>query len=199
MFGSNEIRKQGKEMLIRRKLLPYLVAGVCACLGDGACGAEAKSDEKLEEVVVTATKTAKIVSEAPATVTVVTAKEIESKQVERLEEALAGTPGYYRTGILVDGVPINNAFSGGVNTSIVPIEDIKQIEVVPGPFSSLYGGAGMAGVVNVITKAPEKREVAVKGEGEATTSRAWISPSATRWQTPSASACTTGTRRATAT
>lgn len=146
-------------------------------------------EASFKEMVVTATKSAKVVSEAPATVTVVTAREIENKNAQRLEEALAGAPGifirglggeqpsnymnqvtlrgipgYYRTGVLVDGVPINNAFSGGVNMSIVPIDDIQQIEVVPGPFSSLYGGAGMSGVVNVITKVPEKREISVKGE-----------------------------------
>ena len=145
--------------------------------------------EMLDDVVVTATKTAKIASEAPATVTVVTAKQIENKNVHRIEEALAGAPGvfirglggerpsnylnqitlrgipgYYRTGILVDGISINNAFSGGVNMSVVPIDDIQQIEVVPGPFSSLYGGAGMSGVVNIITKAPEKREISIKGD-----------------------------------
>lgn len=177
-------------MLFKRKLLPRLVAGVCACLSGGAYSADTGADQKLDGMVVTATKTAKIISEAPATVTVVTAKEIENKNVHRIEEALAGAPGvfirglggeqpnnyqnqitlrgipgYYRTGILVDGVPINNAFSGGVNMSIVPIDDIKQIEVVPGPFSSLYGGAGMAGVVNIITKTPEKRDISIKGEG----------------------------------
>lgn len=157
------------------------------------CQQSAQADEAditLKEMVVTATKTAKIVSEAPATVTVVTAKEIENKSARRIDEALAGAPGvfirgldgerpsnwqnqitlrgipgYYRTGVLVDGVSINNAFSGGVNMSAVPIDDIQQIEVVPGPFSSLYGGAGMAGVVNIITKTPEKREVSLKGEG----------------------------------
>ncbi len=148
-----------------------------------------EADATLKEMVVTATKTAKIASEAPATVTVVTAREIANKNVHRIEEALAGAPGvfirglggeqpsnylnqitlrgipgYYRTGILVDGVSINNAFSGGVNMSVVPIDDIQQIEVVPGPFSSLYGGAGMAGVVNIITKIPEKRETSIKGD-----------------------------------
>lgn len=143
----------------------------------------------LPEMVVTATKTAKIISDAPATVTVVTAREIENKNVHRMEEALAGAPGvfvrglggeqpsnylnqitlrgipgYYRTGILVDGISINNAFSGGVNMSLVPVDDIKQIEVVPGPFSSLYGGAGMSGVVNIITKTPEKRDVSITGD-----------------------------------
>lgn len=149
----------------------------------------AEVDVTLKEMVVTATKTAKIASEAPATVTVVTAKEIENKNANRIDEALAGTPGvfirgldgqqpnnyqnqitlrgipgYYRTGVLVDGVAINNAFSGGVNMSAVPIDDIQQIEVVPGPFSSLYGGAGMAGVINIITKTPEKRDISIKGD-----------------------------------
>lgn len=149
----------------------------------------AEADATLKEMVVTATKTAKIASEAPATVTVVTAKEIENKNVHRIEEALAGVPGVFvrglggeqpsnymnsitmrgipgdsRTGVLVDGVAINNPFSGGVNMSAVPINDILQIEVVPGPFSSLYGGAGMSGVVNIITKTPERREISIKGD-----------------------------------
>lgn len=140
-------------------------------------------------IVVTATRTAKVESEAPASVSVVTAREIENKHAQRLDEALLGAPGvfirsldggqpsnwqnqvtlrgvpgYYRTGVLLDGVPLNNAFSGGVNMSVVPMEDIQQIEVVPGPFSSLYGGAGMAGVVNVITKSPRKRELSLSGE-----------------------------------
>lgn len=167
------------------------VAAAWAAVGMAVSTAAAadEADANLREMVVTATKTAKIVSEAPATVTVVTAREIENKNVHRIEEALVGAPGvfvrglggeqpsnylnqvtlrgipgYYRTGVLVDGVPINNAFSGGVNMSIVPIDDIKQIEVVPGPFSSLYGGAGMSGVVNVITKTPEKRQLSAKGE-----------------------------------
>lgn len=146
--------------------------------------------EMLDDVVVTATKTAKIVSDAPATVSVVSAKQIANKNAHRVEEALAGTPGvfirdlggeqpsnylnqitlrgipgYYRTGVLVDGVSINNAFSGGVNMSAVPVDDIKQIEIVPGAFSSLYGGSGMAGVINIITKTPEKREISIKGDG----------------------------------
>lgn len=147
------------------------------------------SPELLQEVVITATKTAKVVSEAPASVSVVTAKEIENKNVQRIDDALSGVPGvfiraqgggqpsnwqnqitlrgipgYYRTGVLVDGVSINNAFSGGVNMSLIPASDIKQIEVVPGPFSSLYGGAGMAGVVNIITKSPTRRETSAQLE-----------------------------------
>ena len=59
------------------------------------CQQSAQADETditLKEMVVTATKTAKIVSDAPATVTVVTAKEIENKNAHRIDEALAGAP-----------------------------------------------------------------------------------------------------------
>ena len=117
--------------------------------------AQAAEDEAtLTDMVVTATKTAKVASEAPATVTVIGRKEIEDKNTQRVDEALAGAPGvfirgqggeqpsnwqnqvtlrgipgYYRTGVLLDGVPINNAFSSGVNMSLVPVEDIQQIEV----------------------------------------------------------------------
>jgi iron complex outermembrane receptor protein len=166
-----------------------MIVAISTAAGYSVSSSAEEQESVLSNMVVTATKTAKIASEAPATVTVVTAKEIENKNAHRIEEALAGAPGvfirdlgseqpsnymnqitlrgipgYYRTGILVDGVSINNAFSGGVNMSVVPVDDIDQIEVVPGPFSSLYGGAGMSGVVNIITKSPSKREISVKGD-----------------------------------
>lgn len=174
-------------MPFRKTAIALALASVFPCQTSAIAN---ESDATLKAVVVTATKTAKILSEAPASVSLVTATSIENKGVQRIDEALSGTsgvfsrslggeqpsnwqnqitlrgiPGYYRTGVLVDGVSINNAFSGGVNMSIVPIDDIRQIEVVPGPFSSLYGGSAMSGVVNIITKEPVKREISVKGEG----------------------------------
>lgn len=172
-----------------RSLLTLTGALLPVCLIGAQPAAAETGDSEPATIVVTATRTAKVESEAPASVTVVTRREIESKPAQRIDEALQGAPGvfirgldgeqpsnwqnqitlrgvpgYYRTGVLLDGIPLNNAFSGGVNMSIVPIEDIQQIEVVPGPFSSLYGGAGMAGVVNIITRTPEKRALTAQGE-----------------------------------
>jgi iron complex outermembrane receptor protein len=160
------------------------------CLSATHLSADEPESDEPATIVITATRTTKVESEAPASVTVVTQREIQNKNAHRLDEALQGTPGvfvrsldgeqpsnwqnqitlrgvpgYYRTGVLLDGIPLNNAFSGGVNMSIVPIDEIQQIEVVPGPFSSLYGGAGMSGVINIITKAPEKRELSARAEG----------------------------------
>ncbi|MET0028833.1 MAG: TonB-dependent receptor [Candidatus Thiodiazotropha sp.] len=166
---------------------PRTLLAVCLC-GPQMCLADDRVEEPVT-LVVTATRSEKVESEAPASVTVVTDREIENRQAQRIDEALQGVPGvfirsldggqpsnwqnqitlrgvpgYYRTGVLLDGVPLNNAFSAGVNMSIVPMDEIQQIEVVPGPFSSLYGGAGMAGVINIITKAPEKRQLRAQGE-----------------------------------
>lgn len=146
-----------------------------------------EAEATLEAVTVTSTKTQKVVSEAPASVSVITSKQIENKNVERVDDALSSTtgvyvkgaadgqpnswnnqilmrgmPGYYRSSVMVDGLVINNGFSQGANTSTIPIDNIQQIEVVPGPFSSLYGGAAMGGVVNIITKQPTKREVILR-------------------------------------
>lgn len=143
----------------------------------------------LEEVVVTATKTGKGVSEAPASVSVVTSKDFETKNVQRVDEALTDQVGIYvkgmgdhapsddsgtvvymrgvaglgRTAVLLDGQSLNNPFSGGINWSGIFADDIDKIEVVRGPFSSLYGGNAMGGVINFMTRAPEKREIIVRG------------------------------------
>lgn len=172
-----------------RNLIQYSVF-LSLCLPTAyLVAAEVDADESAT-IVVTATRSAKVESEAPASVTVVTEREIRNKNAHRLDEVLQGTPGvfirgldgeqpsnwknqitlrgvpgYYRTGVLLDGIPLNNAFSAGVNMSIVPIDEIRQIEVVPGPFSSLYGDAGMSGVINIITKSPQKQEFSGRVEG----------------------------------
>ena len=142
----------------------------------------------LGDVVVTATKTAKDTMDAPATVSVVTTKEIENMNIQSADEALnylpgvytkrpgghepsvmgtnvvmRGIPDYSRTLVLVDGQTLNDPYIGAVTWESVPAETIKSIEVVPGPFSSLYGGSAMGGVINIITRIPTKREFSVKG------------------------------------
>lgn len=149
--------------------------------------ANADTSVNLGEVSVTATKTYVTTSESPASVEVVTSEQISNKQVQRVDEALKdvsgvyvradadhtpnswsntvtlrGIPGYSRTSVLVDGVSINNAFSSGVNWSTIAVEDIEKIEVVKGPFSSLYGGNAMSGVINIIRKKPTKQEFNIK-------------------------------------
>lgn len=139
---------------------------------------------KLGEIVVTATKSKLSIGEVPCIADVVSKKEIEEKNAKTVDDALSAIAGLYssrgqgfpttnplvtlrgtgyqgRTLILVDGQSINEYYyrGGGVNWEAVPMESIEKIEVIKGPFSALYGGNAMGGVVNIITKRPEKREI----------------------------------------
>jgi iron complex outermembrane receptor protein len=149
-----------------------------------AAGAAESGEMVLNEVVVTATRTNTTLSDTPAAVTVVNAKDIETKNASRLGDVLDQVPSLYlrggalgqsqgtigtsgmslrgidqtRTLILLDGQPIQDAGSGKVNWRVPFIEDIARVEVVPGAFSSLYGSNAIGGVINIITKQPDKRE-----------------------------------------
>ena len=146
---------------------------------------EVKKVKKLPEIVVTATRTEKEVEAAPASVNVITKKEIEIKNPKTIDEALddipgvmvrrskglmdtlafitlRGVPKQQRTLMMIDGIILNNPYNGIVRLGGYFPEDLEKIEVVKGPFSSLYGGYAMGGVVNFITKMPEKREVLLK-------------------------------------
>ncbi|MDP1742453.1 TonB-dependent receptor [Polaromonas sp.] len=166
-----------------------LLALGCICsLVNTAGAAENGEVVELDEVVVTATRTSATLSDAPAAVTVVNAKSIETKNASRLGDVLDQVPSLYmrggalgqsqgtigtsgmslrgidqtRTLILLDGQPIQDAGSGKVNWRVPFVEDIARIEVVPGAFSSLYGSNAIGGVVNIITKQPDQREFTAK-------------------------------------
>ena len=136
---------------------------------------------KLENIVVTATKTEKKVEDAPGSVTVVSREEIERRNIKTVDEALSelkgvfvkrnkglmdstgsvrlrGFKGDQYTLILLDGQPLNDAYTGGLEWGALPIDNIERIEVIRGTASALYGGNAMGGVINIITKKPEKSE-----------------------------------------
>lgn len=175
-----------KTQLNKRPLI--LTLGCLIGLANAAGAAESVEEVTLGEVVVTATRTSATLYAAPAAVTVVNAKNIETKNASRLGDVLDQVPSLYlrggalgqsqgtigtsgmslrgidqtRTLILLDGQPIQDAGSGKVNWRVPLIEDIARVEVVPGAFSSLYGSNAIGGVVNIITKQPDKREFTAK-------------------------------------
>lgn len=61
-----------------------------------------------------------------------------------------------RTLIMIDGVPMNTASTGYANLNRISPELLERIEIVKGPGSSLYGGNAMGGIVNLITRMPQK-------------------------------------------
>lgn len=72
--------------------------------------------------------------------------------------SLRGFNSSARTLILLDGHPINDAYASSVNWSTIPMDDVETVEVARGPFSSLYGGNALGGVVNIVTRPVERRQ-----------------------------------------
>ncbi len=135
---------------------------------------EVKTEETSgEEIVVTATRLPIREDQSPASVTVVTAEEMEWRQVRRVADALREVPGVdvtqtgapgqltsvftrglrsEHTQVLLDGIPINQGLAGLFNFADLTIDNIDRIEVVRGPQSTLYGPRALAGVVQIFTR-----------------------------------------------
>lgn len=133
-----------------------------------------------EAIVVTATRLATPQSQVGSSVTVITAEDIERKQVKTVAEALrmvpgvdvvqAGGPGQQtsvfmrgasssHTLVLVDGINIADPSSpsGAVDFSSLVLDNVERIEVVRGPQSTLYGANAIGGVVSITTRKGEGR------------------------------------------
>jgi len=137
-------------------------------------------DELLNLTVTTATKTPERLSETPATVHVITAKQIRERGYMTLSELLADLPGIQFRDIqgfnsyvfmrgapsqnnlillLVDGVEINELNSGGFYGGYqFNLANVKRVEVVYGPASTLYGTNAGSGIINIITRDPEDED-----------------------------------------
>lgn len=182
---------QAVSRIVRFKIVVAAVLLVLPCLKAPACladEAQAKNDltdlslEQLMEVEVAtvygASKFEQKVSEAPASVSVVTADEIKRLGYRTLADLIGGQRGFYATYdrnytytafrgvdhqggydtrvlILVDGHRTNDnmydsAFTG--NDFLLDTDLIERVEVIRGPGSSLYGDNAFFAVINVITR-----------------------------------------------
>lgn len=144
-------------------------------------------DQKLSDVVVSATRSGTTLKEMTQNTTILTKEEIEIAPDQTIDQVLKNTPSvflndqpYYekdptgqslnvrglgpaRTLVLIDGVPANDAMYGTVQWNLVPISAIQDVEFIRGGVSSLYGNQGMGGVVNITTKPIDDNKGEVSG------------------------------------
>ncbi|WP_148571906.1 TonB-dependent receptor domain-containing protein [Aliarcobacter cryaerophilus] len=130
------------------------------------------------QVVTSASGFEQNVADAPASISVITAEELQKKSYTDVIDAVKNIPGVAVAGggnnqeitirgmganytkYLIDGKPIsagrtvngNGTDGGKIGAYLPPIDMIERIEIVRGPMSSLYGSDAMGGVINVITK-----------------------------------------------
>lgn len=133
----------------------------------------------LNDVVVTATRSPKKLTDIGRVVTVISAEQINRSQGKTLPQLLNTVAGITFSGaqnapgistsvflrgassgntlILVDGFPVNNASSidGSYDLNAFPLNQVERIEILKGSGSTLYGSDAVAGVINIITKHPQ--------------------------------------------
>lgn len=139
--------------------------------------------EELETVLISATRSSRTIDNIPTRIEAISGEELEEKgnmkpgdirmmlnestgiQTQQTSATsynssirIQGLDGKY-TQLLKDGFPLYSGFSGGLSLlQIVPL-DLKQVEVIKGASSTLYGGGAIAGLVNLVSKIPkEERE-----------------------------------------
>lgn len=143
-----------------------------------------------ESIVVSAAQVALPLSRVPDSVTVLTAADLEARQVDTVVGALAHVPGltvtqsgglggitslFPRGGesdftlVLVDGVQLN-AFGGGFDFAELPVAGLERIEVVRGPQSAVYGSGAIGAVVHVVTRrgGPPRHAASIERGGRET-------------------------------
>jgi len=135
-------------------------------------------NEEMGEVVVSSTRSSRTLRNIPTRVEVINGEELEEKgnmrpgdirmmlnettgiQTQQVSATSAnssiriqGLDGRY-TQVLKDGFPLYAGFSGGLGLLQTPPLDLKQVEIIKGASSTLYGGGAIAGLVNLISKTP---------------------------------------------
>jgi outer membrane receptor for ferrienterochelin and colicin len=140
--------------------------------------AEVTMEDLLNLLTTTPAKKSMTTRETPGIVTIITGEEIASSGARDLIDVLRLVPGfefgvdnYSSEGpgfrgiwgmegkilLLVDGQPYNELLYSTVHLGHrnVPMDQIKQVEIIRGPGSAIYGGFAELAVINITTKGPE--------------------------------------------
>ena len=144
--------------------------------------AEGKGEGKeLDAVVIGATRSSRTIANIPTRVEVISGEELDEKgnmkpgdirmllaestgiQTQQTSATsgnssirIQGLDGKY-TQIIRDGFPLYSGFSGGLGLLQIAPLDLKQVEVIKGSSSTLYGGGAIAGLVNLVSKTPTEQ------------------------------------------
>lgn len=151
---------------------------------------DANSDSRLEEVVVTATRQARLLSTVPISASVFSRKDMDDQGVNQIDDIALMTPGVTftrgnsgttqiairgissdsgasTTGVYIDDTPVQSRVIGFSSTTVFPnVFDLERIEILRGPQGTLFGAGSEGGTVRFITPPPSLTEYTAYTRGE---------------------------------
>ncbi len=137
-------------------------------------------------IVVSASKHAQSVQDVPISISVVEAKQLQERNITKIDDALRYVPGVSmsrdqvsirgssgfalglgsRVALLLDGFPMLSGDNGDMKFDALPFINVERVEVIKGAGSALYGTGALGGVVSLFTKEPtEELEVRIRAYG----------------------------------
>ncbi|MBP6481926.1 MAG: TonB-dependent receptor [Pseudomonadales bacterium] len=156
----------------------------------GASTLNADTANRIEQIIVSGVRTEQPALNSPAAVSVITREDIERSGALTVAEALRGRAGLQirdtigdggrgvvvsmrgfgenapnNTLVLVDGRRLNNPTLAGPDLNSISIKDIERIEILQGGAGVLFGDQAVGGVINVITRTPDKAALALEAGG----------------------------------
>ena len=149
-----------------------------------------EQDVKLEEIVVTATRQARLLSTVPISASAFSQKSLDAQGVNQIDDIALITPGVTftrgnsgstsiairgissesgasTTGVYIDDTPVQSRVIGFSSTTVFPnVFDLERVEILRGPQGTLFGAGSEGGTVRFITPQPSLTEYTDYTRGE---------------------------------
>ncbi|MBP6344829.1 MAG: TonB-dependent receptor, partial [Neisseriaceae bacterium] len=166
---------------MKQKQISILVGMLCSSAMP-AVWAAATAEAKLDDVVVIADRTEQSIDKTAANVSVINRKGLDKAGASNIKDAIRYEPGvnavadpvrYGNAGfnirgiegnrilMMIDGVRLPESYAAGrgngaiAGRDLVEFDTLRQVDIVKGPYSSLYGSDALGGVVNYASYKPE--------------------------------------------
>ena len=173
-----------------KQKLTLLIAAASLALPLSASTTDSLRTANIDEVLVYGTRSILPLKKVPSKIEVISAETIQRSGFTSLPDLLKNyssvdviqypgfnatvgirgfKPGKAYTTVLINGIP-----TASENISTIALSDIAQVEILKGPFSSVYGTNAMGGVINIVT-VQHKEQLTGRVSGTATLLR--LSPS----------------------
>jgi len=146
--------------------------------GNAKSSTSSEQDSKLEEIVVTATRQARLLSDVPISASAFSQKSLDAQGVKQIDDIALITPGVTftrgnsgstqisirginsdsgasTTGVYIDDTPVQSRVIGFSSTTVFPnVFDVERVEILRGPQGTLFGAGSEGGTVRFITPQP---------------------------------------------